>query len=290
MKHLSTAATCLIVLALLFSCDEDKKELSKVALMVTPSSSETISLESGDKSIFSIELYATEDFVRQVKISSFDAIQGQRVLKDTTFAQATKDMKYVYEAPAFNRDTVEVTLTFEGWDKSGSHCEITRKLTVTSRQLFIAELAGIVLRSSESGWPDAFSFSQPSQTFNWKNSPDSINADIYLQTDPSFAQLAFRSNTSAKMTRINNFDYAAATAVSLQAVYENSKRDDIVDNLKINDIILVGHGSKAEGVLRITNIIRQGDDNEKCVQLAFKASSSSSSPSSSQTTDKEEKP
>lgn len=65
------------------------------------------------------------------------------------------------------------------------------------------------------------------------------------------------------MVRINSFDYAAASALSIQNVFESSRLENQITNLKINDIILVGHDKRAQGVLHITNIIRTGTDEER---------------------------
>ena len=40
--------------------------------------------------------------------------------------------------------------------------------------------------------------------------------------------------------------------------------------VRVNDIVLVGHGDRAEGVFRVANIIRSSVRGEGCVQLAFK--------------------
>ena len=136
-------------------------------------------------------------------------------------------------------------------------------------------MTGIVLHAPESALPDAFALSHPSQTFCRQTSPDSLSADVCLLASPDFDLLTLASNTKAKMVRINTFDYPAATAASIQAVYQSQRRSDQIDNLRINDIILIGHGEQAEGALHITNIVRTGLPEEHCVQLAFKGISTS---------------
>ncbi|MDE6354587.1 MAG: hypothetical protein K2L56_06005 [Prevotella sp.] len=83
---------------------------------------------------------------------------------------------------------------------------------------------------------------------------------LYIEVDAVFENVKVKSGSSARFVRNNSFDYAAASATSVQAVFVGSRHDDVVDNLRVNDIILVGHGDRAEGVMRVMNIIRTGDE------------------------------
>lgn len=263
---------CITVLAIapLTSCDEDKKEISNVAIFITPERSDTLVAMSGDKLRYTVELYTANDHVKRLMVTSFDAVNGHLELEDTTFSDK-KDIYYFnYSTPIVNRDSLNVTLTFEAWDNEGNTCQVERYVVVKNSTHLIEEMTGIVLHAPESALPNAFSLKQPSQTFCLQTSPDSLNADVYLVADNDFVNVALRSNTKAKMVRINTFDYPVATAASVQAVYESQRRSEQVDNLSINDIILIGHDDKAEGAIHITNIIRTGTSAEQCVQLSFK--------------------
>ena len=270
MKTALRFMTFLAALALYMACDDEKQEVSDVAIIITPYSSDTIVLGSGEKARYTIDLYTQHDYVKQLNVSSFDAVRGKIDLLDTIFTGKLATYYFDYTAPVINRDSIDITMTFEAWDNAGSQCSTTRKVNVRNSSHIIEEKSGIVLRSAESGMPDAFSFANPSQTFCWQQSPDSTKADIYLIADADYTNLSLKSNTKAKMVRINSFDYPAATSLTLQSVYEGMVREDFIDNLRVNDIILVGHDTKAEGVMMITNIVRTGTPNERCVQLSFK--------------------
>lgn len=265
---------CMLFAASLFlglsSCNEDQKELSDVAILVSPSAETGVAIASGEKARYQLDLHTTHDKVTRLKVRSFNAVEGELTQLDTTFATKLTTYDFIYTAPHVSRDSLEVLLTFEAWDNAGNRCEVRRTLTVKNQSVVIAEKSGIVLWSPASGRSDALSFSDPSQTFSWQHSPDSIRADIYLLADESFTSLSLLSNTKAKLVRNNSFDYASATALSIQAVYESSYRSDRVDQLRINDIILVGHNNRAEGVFHIQNIIRGDNPDDYCVQLAFK--------------------
>lgn len=271
MKSISYLLATIAVISAWVGCDnEDKRELSDVAIIISPNSNDTVQVGSGEKVRYAIDFYTQHEYVKQLKVSSFDAVRGKTDLLDTTFTEKTAKYYFDYSAPIINRDSIDIQLTFEAWDNAGSKCQTTRLVNVRNSSHLIEEKSGIVLRSSDSGMPDAFAFAAPSQTFNWRLSPDSTKADIYLVADADYSNLAFHSKTKAKMVRINSLDYPSATALALQAVYEGMVREDRIENIRINDIILVGHDTKAEGVMMITNIVRTGTIQERCVQLSFK--------------------
>lgn len=259
---------CLVGFA---SCDEDTPDESDVAVIITPTTDEDVTVESGDKYIYKVELYTKHKKVERLRIKSKDVFLGERTLVDTLFVDKESSYSFVYDAPSTDRDSLNVTLTFNAWDDEGNICEVERRLIVKNKQVLIGEKSGIVLYNPNTGKPDALCMTDPSQTFNWQNSPDSVKADIYIEADNTFNNVAIKSRTATKFVRNNSFDYASATTFTIQAVYSSSVKTDNVDDIRINDIIIAGHGITAEGVFRIVNVARVERENEQCIQLAFKS-------------------
>ncbi len=270
MNRILTILFPVLLTLMFFSCNEDEKDASDVAIFIEPGASVPVTVTSGDKFLYHIDFYTVHDYVRQLTVRSFDQYQGEVVVKDTLWTGRCDSYDFVYTAPVTDRDSLRVTLTFEVTDNAGSRSEVRRTVLIRNRQVLVPEKSGIVLWAPETGRPDAFGFDDPSKTFNLSASGDSASADLYVETDLSFSAVTVKSGSGARFVRNNSFDYAAASAVSVQTVFVSSRRDDVVDNLRVNDIILVGHGDRAEGVMRVTNIIRTGDEDERSVQLAFK--------------------
>lgn len=254
----------------LFSCDDDVKDESDVAVFIEPGASAKVVMSSGDKYRYHLDFYTTHDRVQRLSVTSFDQYQGEIVVKDTSWNARTDSYDFIYTAPFIDRDSLQIRLTFNAWDNEGNKCEAVRTLLVLNKQVLMAEQSGIVLWNTETGRPDALMFQSPSKTYNLLATPDSADADMFIDTDREFENVRVKTNTGAKFVRNNSFDYAAATMVSLQSVYSGSRHDDMIDNLRVNDIVLVGHGDRAEGVFRVANIIRTGEADERCVQLSFK--------------------
>ena len=249
-----------------------------MAIFIKPNASDTIKVKSGENVLYELEFHTSHNYVSRLLVTSFDAVQNMRIVKDTTFSTAQEKYQLVYTAPFLNKDTTTVKLTFKGWDDAGGTVETNRMLKVIGQQILLQEQAGIVLWNPETGHPNAFAFATPSQPFCYlpptnqdeNENTDDATADFFILTNDDFTQVSAKSSTKAKFVRNNSFDYATASANSIQAVYESSQRVDVINNVKVNDIILVGHGSTAEGVIAITNIVRNGSDEERSIRLSFK--------------------
>lgn len=75
-----------------------------------------------------------------------------------------------------------------------------------------------------------------------------------------------------KFVRANSFDYASATSSSLSSAYSASVTSDTVEDIRLNDVILVGRDSKAVGVFKVIQIFdEEGTLNDRYI-LNFKSS------------------
>lgn len=267
MRHVLLPFLALL-LCLTSACDDATRPLSDLAMVIKPALNDTVEVSAGEYVEYAITYHNSNGGkVNHLAVSSFDQVQGQKNLLDRNYSEGETNDTYFYQAPQTSRDTLLVTLTFEAADSEGATSVIKRYVKVCSQQVLLDERGPIVLYLSE-GRRDAFSFADPTQTFDHVLSADSARADLFVDVDEAGA-IMFGSNTKAKFVRYNDYDYASATAVGLQTVFASSRRDDGVTMLSINDIVLVGHGDLAEGVLFVSNIIRQSDDTD-CLHLSFK--------------------
>lgn len=265
LKKLLLAATAMIGLA---QCETNHTEFSDVVIIVSPGADKPQTLYAGEKTLYSVQLMTPNDFVASLKVTSFDPQNGIQPVYEDAFHQKEITLNVPFSAPALNRDSVEVLLTFQASDNIGNRAEITRRVLVLNKAIAMAEKTGIVLYSPASGLADALELENISHPFSLADAPDSTHADIFIQASEDFENISWHSNTKAKFLRNNSFDYASATPSAIQSVFESSVRTDVVNDIRINDIILVGHGNKAQGVFYVANIIR--DTNPKCIQLSFK--------------------
>lgn len=271
IKHCVALLGTLLLGMLFVGCNEYEKDLSDIAIMITPNKTEKIELASGDKVKYSLDFYTTHESISRFSVVSFDAQYGETVLIDSLCNQSIKKFDFVYAAPMIDRDSLIVELNFYAWDNLGNQCMVERSVVVKSKMVLLPEKSGIVLWRGETGRPDALCFADPSKVFHKNNKADSLSVDMFIDADEEFGCVNLESETNAKFVRYNNFDYAAASVSSIAAVYKSSQKSASVSDLQINDIVLVGHDEKAQGAFRVLNIIRSSSSPmDCCVQLAFK--------------------
>lgn len=252
-------------------CTEDTPDLSNVALFISPGNDSIVSISSGDKAQYKLDISTINNHIKRLTISSFDAQFGNITYIDSSFVKNKIAYTFIYNAPEIDRDSLNVELKFEAEDSNGNTAEITRSLIIKNRYISMDENNGIVLYGANAGMPDALSFADVSQPFVLAESPDSLSADLYVNANHDFTSISWKSKTKTKFIRNNTFNYVAATANSINSVYQSSVREDVINDIKINDIILVGHENYADGVFFVKNIIR---DNSvvggACIQLSYK--------------------
>lgn len=251
---------------MLTNCHEEPETL---ALNVSPKENEVPSLYAGEKTLYEVTVKDPKGSGSRLQISSFDQEQGMQQLVDTTFTTAEGKYTFVYTAPEFQREKTEVKLTFSVEDNDGENKSTTRKVNVHSRSLTIKEFTGIVLYGPESGRPDALLLDDVTRPFILSESPRPDTADVYLTANADFGNITLRSNTETKFIRANTFNYSVASASAIVSVYENSIHSDLVRDLEVNDVIIVGKGGCARGVFFVSNILR-GYGASDCIQLSYK--------------------
>ena len=271
MKTIKVYLLAVFTSVLFVMCVESGPELSNVAIFVSPRPDSLVVLESGQKVRYELKISTPNDRVSQFVISSFDEENGAVMLMDSVCDADRVNYKFIYTAPEIEAENLNVELEISAKDNLGNSAEVRCPLIVKNKLVLIPEKTGITLYGSQSVKANALSFTDVSQTYNLSVSPDSLLADLYVQTDENFDKITWESNTGTKFVRVNAFNYAMATAKGINTVYQSSVRGDQVENIQTNDIILVGHGDIADGVFIVYNVIRKtGDDNDPKIQLGFK--------------------
>lgn len=269
MKYISKilfAATAVIGLT---QCESSDVHLSDVVIMVTPGSETVPNLYAGEKMLYSLRLMTLNDYVSTLEVTSFDPQNGVRPIYEDRFNQKEVTLSVPFTAPVLSRDSVEVELRFQATDNLGNRAEVSRRILVLNKAIAMAEKTGIVLYSPSSGKADALEFDNVSRPFSLADAPDSTHVDLYLKASETFEHISWHSFTKAKFLRVNSFDYSSASPSAIQAVYENSIRTDVVNDIMINDVIIVGHGTRAQGVFYVANVVRN-EASPDCIQLSFK--------------------
>jgi hypothetical protein len=257
----------LIVLLLsavaLFSC-EKKDDATPVAVLLR--SGEIVQYStSGTKIRFEITAYSVNSKLRKFSITSFDSEYGEKTYIDSTINEEKFNYTFIFDVPEFSRDSVPIALKIRAEDFENNFYELNCQVIVVGGAQVLPTLTGIVIYSGSSGQRNAFSLQDPSQPFV-RALADSVNIDIYdfpNETEPETLSREWRTNTDVRFVKANSFNFAMATAVNINASFRSAVRQMSVDDLKPNDIILVGRNDNAVGVILITDVVdNNGMDND----------------------------
>lgn len=213
--------------------------------------------QSGDR--LKIEIFARADKgeLHQITLSSFDAQYGTRVCLDTTVSVQTINLTYEYQVPFFNQDSVQqelqLTVVNDHGDKS---CHSVSFVACGGSRGLMNEYAGLLLYGGKSKNPNALDLRSPSQTFNLSMADTSIvDVDIFAYDNADDDSMAlsheWRTMTDVEFVRFNDFDYVNANPLSLESLYNSSRRSNYVKDIKQGDIILVGKSNQVWGVFMV---------------------------------------
>ena len=242
----------LLIFALLGAACERESEADNVVIFVKPSAT---TVNGGEKIYFDITSKTINQQLNRLTIESFDSINGEVLLYDEELSEKSISFRYVYDAPIVETPTLEVELTFTSWDNLGNKQWIRYNVEVVSAMEGLDELTGIALYSPNSNKEDAFSF-RLMQRVKSREAEDG-DVDIYVEADAAEENTLGRSwgsKTGVRFCKANNFNYAAASQLSIESVYNNSITSAKISDLEIEDIILVGNDRGALAAIRIVNI------------------------------------
>lgn len=202
----------------------------------------------------------------RMEIKSFDTSNGEIVLKDTALDEREINYTYIYKVPLLESDTSTVELSVTMEDNTGETQAATKKLVVIKKDHLLEELSGIIIYQNSQGIrPNGFSLKslQPVIT----ETADSADIDIYTYGTAELFSREWRTNTDVMFVKANNFDYPNATSSSVEETYHASVGQHNVTKIDDDDVIIIGSGPEAKGVVRIMFAVDDGDDSRYIFNL-----------------------
>lgn len=251
-----------LALLALTGCNTEN-DASDISLFVTPS---TLTAECGEKIYFDIEVRTIHDYIADLTIDTFDALHGENRVFTSQPGSATYSYRFVYTVPNFDSEGRTIQMRFTARDNLSNSQSRTLEIEIRNGTTLLPEYSGITLYSPHSGKPDGFSLTTMQPILCATSSPEEI--DLYLEADANAPAedlpTMWRTRTDVRFSRANNYDYAAATQMTLTAVYRSSVLENYVRDLAIDDIILIGRLDQAWGVAKIVGIFDEaGSQNDR---------------------------
>jgi hypothetical protein len=243
----------LYLFVLLFLSCQKQEPASPIIMSVYPEDVTTIG-DSGSLLEFHITTQV-ENELERITIDQKDNLNGLSTLLDSNLTGKSLDLIYFYKIPSVP-DLSIVELVFTAFS-GNEQLAISRKVKIYNELQLLSESTGHVLYSALSGNTSGFNL----------NLRQAILVDYYDNEYIDFADMSvdsihgnalsnsWYSPAECKFVRFQGFNYPEATNEMLQDSYNYGIKENIIQNISPNDIIIIGRGDIAKAVIYIVNVL-----------------------------------
>lgn len=247
----------IVALTLIFftSCKKDKTK--EVMVFIDPSS---IHIYTQVNKVIAFGIKAESEFpLVNFKIHYKEPGQNQVFLKDTLITPAVKKFNYTFEYKIPESWAGKnITIIFNAYDQEGNEGTSARTIVVDPVEnppVILTETSGHYFYSTHSGEFDAFDIETGTPQLILTAIPNLRDIQDFdtIPTDSILAH-SWYSASSTQFVRFNSFDYANATDISTVEAYNAGTKQQIINNIQLNDIIIAKTGAGIYGVIKITNV------------------------------------
>jgi hypothetical protein len=246
-----------LLITFLYGCERNTE--SKVVILISTEDSLS-NVKSGDKLLFHIQSFANEDVIKNITITSSDPQYGLLTVWDTLLDMEKFDYDYQYIVADYN-DTTTVRLTFKVFAPDNTSSSLHATLRVKKNDALLSSFDGIMMYAAKSNNRNGFNTTSV-QTL-YCETTDPSQTDIYDYDDTLSVQgtlsREWRSKTGVLFARFNDFNFAAATKSGVITAFENAAKYTSIKNLTNGDIILIGRGQTALGVIQLIDVYDELD-------------------------------
>lgn len=256
----------LILFFLFISCNntDDESDVVIVAKTISPKPY----YNAGEKIFFNIESFANKGYISSINISSLTS-DGLNTLLDTAINSERTTFVYQYDVPQFDADTTSVKFYFKAFCSTNNYSEMSRTHTVAG-DIKLNPLEYTMFASYKN---EKNGFSIERNEIVDCETTDSIYIDFYDYSIVSQQILSreWRSMTGLLFARFNDFDFENANLSSVKNAYSNSNKTSKLIDISNEDIILVGKGDDALGVIKVINVFDEIDNMQDRYYFVFKS-------------------
>lgn len=264
-----------LVIPFVSSCYSEK-DASDIVVYVKNEIPDT--LVSGKYVPLEIFAITPNEYIKEVRISTFDSDNGENL--NYSVAPNTKEyqFEYSYQVPLVSSKNSEIKIYVDAFDNLGNQARFILKCQVQGA--YLKEYTGLELYNPLTENNDGLNTSSKKTIRKATLDAGDEAVSFWLRqfTDEekqlSPENLPLEWNTSADSSQVtfarsNSFNYAEATTFTLEGAYSSMKVDNYVSQIKQGDIILIGVGNKAWGVVQLLYIIDAAgvDDDRMIVNL-----------------------
>lgn len=263
MFRLNFLLPTIVCCVILMSCSS-QSDVSEIQVVVSPDSV-VMHVENEDILPYDIQFNSIKEPITRFQITQRTTKTASLCVFDTILNTQKQHLYFEYKVPStIYENRIELSFTAK---TASDYFTVTKYLLLDTINTQLKESSAHVMYSEVGKTANAFSLSER----QIKNYPlDSLKCDIYDYHDSALLQnqlsSEWRSATGMCFARFNDFNYSDATVQSLQNSYSNAQKSTTVNQLKVNDVILIGNKITAKAVVKIIAIFDEaGYQNDRYV-------------------------
>ena len=259
---------CFALLCLFISCEKQSDLIHIVELQDIDPAKQYVS--SYEVVRLRVIAQSNSSSIESIKLTEFDVLYGDRVVIDTVFVPSEKkvDFYFNYTIP-FVSDTTRMRFTSQVFTVEGDTRTYLFDLYVLSGEQKVEAVDDITLYSASSGKKSGYNLLSKNTVFYETSLTDTLVFFDKKQADTTRLDQLSRewwSDSGVFFARFSSFNFGEATAASIQNAFENSVKDNIIQNIVYDDIILVGTKDTAYGVLKVILVVDEdGTEDDRYV-------------------------
>lgn len=268
-KHFAVRVRLIFFLSVLvfsFSCDSEQIE-SPILVFLTPEGPR-LETNSSERVLLTVDARSRDGQKLRLQIESVDVIYGSRKVFDSLFSFKRINYLFDYIVPAYP-DQSETLLVFTLSNDVGDQIQIAKKLFVDKGATSVKEFSGNVTYSTLSTKPNGFSLETMQPVYladSLTRSIDIYDASTKTSQPNGGLSRTWLSRTDLVFVRFNGFNYPDANAITISNSYKSGIKLSRISDLKDADILIVGKGDKALGVIQVISVTdMDGAENDKYV-------------------------
>jgi len=201
--------------------------------------------------------------VQRIILTSGDVEYKDRNLLDSVLTMPVKKVKmsYYYTLPYYS-DTTKVKIELRSYDQKGNTMSHSVTLRVAPGAKALRSIDDITLYSAASGGKSAFSMTTYQPVYYDEVKSDSLSFYDVLNEDSTrldTMSYTWHSKSGLLFSRSEGFNFSEATAKSLRDAWPNHVKSSTIKNLRADDVLLIGKGDQAIGVVKILSVHDEPD-------------------------------
>lgn len=257
---------CLICGVLLFGCEQQSPLIIHAKINTGAKTHNNVHyVFSGMPVEFNVTAKSQDSEISEVSIYGYDRLSGKQKLFDTLFvSQSDVNFNWEHSFPYYS-DSTYVELSFVAIAKNAEKMEYKMPcVVVPTEQRNFTQVELVDMYSAASYNRSAFSFTLLSPIFKGTDSVCMYDIEQADSLKRDCLSRSWGASEGILFARVGDFDFSNASFRSIQTAYSYSVHYPTITDIRVGDILMVGHKEKAFGLIKVVLVVdEEGVENDR---------------------------